>query len=206
MLYMSSESVSSDNKKPEKDKDKDEQEDKGVLFDKGEFPGWVQSEFDRFYGTQTAEKTRYLAKTAQNESFVIDVYPINTSLDDPDADIDAEDLKVNGEATATEFKVHDATTAQWQTMVELRGDVAGAEQHARDRLKNAPKGGLTEEEMENLRETVKTKSARSYYYQAKVFFRMSKELYNRSEGRQVRDACDAMTHRTLLSIPKSARG
>lgn len=204
---MSSESTATTEKQPDKDKKQeikeDKEDDKGLLFSKGEFPGWVQSEFDRFYGTQTAKKTKYLAEQAQKDSFDIDLYPLNKSLDDPDADIDITDVNIDGKFETKQFKVHDATTQQWQMMLQLRGDLAGAEQYARDCLTSAPRGGLGEEKMEQLRNSCNTKSARSYYYQAKVFFRMSKEEYNRAERRQIIDACDSMTHRTLLSIPKS---
>lgn len=179
-------------------------EDKGQIFDKSQFPGFVQVEFDRYWGTLTAEKTKYLAKLAQKDSFNIKIYKPNQFLDDPDADLPPDaTLMVDG-FTEKQFKSYDATTAQWGIMQNLRAELATAEQIVRDKVLDAPKGGLPESDMVELRKSVNEKDARCYYYQFKVFFRGSKDEFNRGDRTQVRDACDAMSHRTIISVPNSA--
>jgi hypothetical protein len=181
------------------------EEDKGQLFDKGQFPGFVQQEFDRYWGTLTAEKTKYLAKLAQKDSFNIKIFKPNQFLDDPDADLPPDPTMMVDGFTEKTFKTFDATTAQWGIMQNLRAESATAEQLVRDKVLNAPAGGIPEGEMVELRKSVNEKDARAYYYQAKVFLRMSKDEFNRGDRTQVRDACDAMSHRTIISVPNSAK-
>lgn len=179
-------------------------EDKGILFDKQQFPGFIQSEFDRYWGTLSADKTKYLAKLALRDSFDIDIFPPTPELDDPDADLPANDGGVSTTPTKETFRSYDCTTSQWGIMQNLRAELGAAEQAARDQILSSEAGkGVPESEMVKIRKSIMDKDARAYYYMAKIFFRMSKTKFNQADRTQLRDACDAMSHRTIISVPNS---
>jgi len=197
---MSSDSAPTKEAEPKKEQ---QAKDEGVLFDKQQFPGFIQSEFDRYWGTLSADKTKYLAKLAQKDSFDIDIFPPTPELDDPDADLPIGD-GIAGKPVKESFRANDCTTHQWNIMQNLRADLATAEQNARDRVLNSEPGkGVPEDEMNRIRQGVIDKDARAYYYMSKIFFRMSKTKFNQADRTQLRDACDAMSHRTIISVPNS---
>jgi hypothetical protein len=179
--------------------------DKGVIFDKKKYPGISEAEYQRYWDTIGAQRSAYLTQIAKQSTFIIPLYTQqNAILDDPDKDLTEED-STEISIEQKEFRFHDATTAQWEIIQELDYDINQARQMTLQRAKEAPKGGLSKQEMDAIKEELREKDRKKYRYSAKIFFRMTGDQINRADQRRLKDAVDAAIHRTITTIPNSAK-
>ena len=189
------------------DEEEDEEKDKGVVFDKKKFPGASDAEYRRYWDTIGAERSRYLTELAKQSVFVIPIYnKADPKLDDPDAELTSEDMQqiTQMQTQDQEFRFFDVTPLQWEHIQEFDYDIQEARRKAESMAKNAPKGGLSPEQLRKIKDELLEKDKKKYRYTAKVFFRMTKDQIDRADQRALKNACDAAIHRTIASVPKSA--
>jgi hypothetical protein len=180
-------------------------EDKGVIFDKKRYPGISEAEYQRYWDTIGAQRSAYLTQIAKQSTFIIPLYTQqNEILDDPDKDLTEED-SAEISIEQKEFRFHDVTTSQWEVIQELDYDITQARQLTIQRVKDAPKGGLSKQDMDTIKDELREKERKKYRYAAKIFFRMTGSQIDRADQRRLKDAVDAAIHRTITTIPNSAK-